>query len=679
MFTSGSPNSGQLQIGIALVLKDRFSNQAREASSQIRRLHNEAKVATNANLSAVRTMASAGAALGAGASMAMFGAIRHGAEFIDIMTQVGAIATEDTVKLKDLSDQAQSLGRQTMFTSLDIASGMQYFAMAGMSTKEIKANMGAVANLAAATRTQLGGKMGAADIMTNIMKMFRVESTEANAARISDVLTKAVTSANMSLLDMAESIKYAGTTVTNLGGSVEQTAAFIGVLGNAGLQGSLAGTAITNAYRYLSKSIGDPTYRGNKALTNLGLSKEDFMDAQGGLIDIGMAMQKIHEATRGMSDLDRFNTLISILGVRGERGGSVMIKAFDDYSNLLNRIQSESSGTAQGIMDERMGTIAGGIVKMTSALENIKTTFTESIAPVVTPFVNAVAIIFDGIRKIIQAPVIGKFISSLVLIGTVTLTIRLGFLALKATMKLMFNDSLVSLKNMFAAMMGGWKGANISALQYQATEAAIIAQRKAGIVSPGAAKAHHTVAYAATMRQNPGQWVGNAKAGKGNTFWIRDASGGVKRASASAAAQAAAAPMLGGGAKALAGFKGILKMGFALLGGPIGIGLTATALLLPAIISGLSRNRKATETNTNLINTQVQDQRRRDQEAKAKGGLSAEERMILMIEALDNLTSQLRQGTGSTFVVNLDGKEVIRKVVRETVREENLSLAGYKS
>jgi len=695
MFTSGSPNSGQLQIGIALVLKDRFSNQAREASSHIRRLHHEAKVATNANLHAVKNMATAGATAGLAIGMGLVGAIKHGAEFVDVMTQVGAIARHDVVGIKELTDQARSLGRDTMFTSMDIASGMQYFAMAGMSTREIKNNMSAVANLAAATRTELGGKMGAADIMTNVMKMFRIESTEANAARVADVLTKGVTSANISLLDLAESIKYAGTTVTNLGGSIEQTTAFIGVLGNAGIQGSMAGTAIANTYRYLSKSIGDPNFKGGKALKKLGLGKEDFLDANGRLIDIGLAMQKINKATQGMDDIDRFNTLVSILGVRGERGGSVMLKAFDEYADLLKRVQTESAGTAQGIMDKRMESIAGGINKMTSALENIKTTFTESVAPVVTPFVNAIAVIFDGIRAILAAPVLGKFIAGFVMVGTAVVTIRLGFLALKATMKLLFNDSLVSLKNMFMVMQTGWKGAKVSAMHYQATEAAIIAQRKAGIVSTVAGQTAYRSAYAAqfagygaaAMAANRGMWVGNARQTQSGYYWVRDASGRIKRTTAARATSVAGAGLMAAGGAATAattgrvmrGLTGVLKGGVALLGGPIGIGITALVFLLPAIISALTKNKDATEDNTDVVNAQVQDSRRREMEAKAKGGLTSEERMILMIQSLDNLTAQLRDGKGSTVVINLDGKEVIRKVVKETMQEDNLSLAGYKS
>ena len=100
-YTSGSLTGSNLEIGIALVLQDRFSNQAREASSQIKRLHNEAKMAVTANLQSAKSMADtvmgwSGRALGGISSM-----LQEGAGFVDTMTTVKAItaATDTQMKL----------------------------------------------------------------------------------------------------------------------------------------------------------------------------------------------------------------------------------------------------------------------------------------------------------------------------------------------------------------------------------------------------------------------------------------------------------------------------------------------------------------------------------------------------------------------------------------------------
>lgn len=690
MFSTGSPNQGQLQIGIALVLQDRFSNQAREASSQIRRLHQEAKVLTNANLNVVKNMASMGFAAGSAATLGLASVVRQGAEFIDTMTFVDAIATKNGVTMDQLSKKSRSLGRDTMFTSQDIASAMQYMAMAGMDTKEIFNNIEAAAHLAGGTMSALGGKGGAADIMTNIMKMFRIESTQMNSTRVADVLTKGVTSANTNLYDLAEAIKYAGTTVTNLGGSLEQTVAFIGVLGNAGIQGSMAGTAMANTYRYLTKSIEDTRFKGHKALASIGLGREDFVDAKGNLIDMGLAMQKIAKATSHMSDTEKFNTLVSILGVRGERGGSTMVKAFEDYAKLLDKVQTESGGTAAGVMNKRMETLAGGINKVVSTLENMATTFTESVAPTINPILNALAFVFDKLSGVLGAPVIGPTLSALVTFGTLLFTARMGLMALKATWKLTFNDSTISFANMMAVMKAGWRGASISAAQYQAIEAGIINQRKAGIVSNAAgARVFSANAGINYIHSNPGARAGGIFYKGGRYYMDTPGKGatGVTRISEKTAIQQlagktpqqlgiiSATPITTGIGKGLftgglkgvgKGLLGVLSAGVGLLGGPIGVSLTALTLVLPSIIAAITNNKKATEENTNTINRDIEDRNNSKKPKNTINSLTDEEQRIMIATALNNLAETLMNKPVASIQVNIDGKEIATKVVRDS-------------
>lgn len=669
-----------LEIGIALVLQDRFSNQAREASSQIRRLHQEAKNVTNANLNALKTVSTMGAGVGT-AMLAGFGsAINVGADFVRTMTLVDGIATKNGVTFDQLNEKAQSLGRDTMFTSQQIASAMQYFAMSGMDTQQIFNSITAAANLAGGTLTELGGKGGTADILTNIMKMFRIEFSPENTERVVDVLTKGVTKSNTNLYDLAEAIKYAGTTVANLGASIEQTTAFIGVLGDAGIQGSMAGTAMANTYRYLTKSIEDTRFKGHKALAALGLGKEDFVDAQGNLIDMGMAMQKISMALANKSDTEKFNTLVSILGVRGERGGSVMVRAFEDYGKLLNQVQN-SQGNAATLMEKQMSTIAGGLDKMTSSFENIQTTYTQAIAPVITPIFNTVAVIFDGIRTILATPVLGTFISSFITFGTVLFTIRMGVMALGSGFKLLFNDSTVSFRNMMLVWKQQWAQVFMSAEKYQMLQAAIIAQQKAGIVSNAAGQ---TVAmYAgskvgASAAMNTMMAKGRSEVRNGVFFsngrWYQQTGRGAT--GVSRISQKTAEGILGGAAMAsmakMAG-AGIAKKGIGTLlgrllgfiGGPWGVALTLIASFLPSIVSGLSSNKESTDANTAALsktnqildpsteNELVNRSRYRGSNIRGADKLTSEEQLLVLSAAIDRLSQAVGLGSGKEMIVNM--------------------------
>ena len=178
--TSGSLSGTQLQIGIALVLKDRFSNEARTASKEIRNLHREAKMAVMANLQTAETLLTTGRDVFEGMAKGLWNVIEEGNIFIDTMTTVGAITQATEEQIAKLSDTAQSLGMETMFGSVDIASGMKYLAMAGNTADEINNMIRGASFVAGATGMELAGKGGAADLITNIMRMFRIEASEAS-------------------------------------------------------------------------------------------------------------------------------------------------------------------------------------------------------------------------------------------------------------------------------------------------------------------------------------------------------------------------------------------------------------------------------------------------------------------------------------------------------------------
>lgn len=680
-------------------MEDRFSNQARESSKEIRRLHQEAKNITNANLNAVNRMATAGMAIGSAAAYGIGEAVLQGAKFIDTMTFVKAITKDTGTDFSLLSQRAKTLGKDTMFTSQDIGSAMQYMAMAGQGTTEIFNNITAAADLANATMSELGGKGGAADIMTNIMKMFMIDSTEANSTRVSDVLTRAVTRSNTNLYDLGEAIKYAGTTTTNLGATLEQTAAAIGVLGDAGIQGSMAGTALANAYRYLSKSIGDPNFKGGKALAELGLSKSDFIDAKGQLIDLGLALQKIANASRGLGELDQYNLLVNILGVRGERAGSTMIRAFQNYTNLLDELNNNSQGAAASVREQRMASLAGAIETVQSTWENLTTSFAESLGPTLTPWLRGIGKILEGVQAIFDSP-IGPFVSALVT-GTVVLgTINASVIALKSSMRLLFNDSTVSLRNMFLVMKQGWKASTISAAEYAAMQRSIIAQGKAGLAGRGVGNA---MLYQEWMRSHQGQYLGKIMGKEDKTgrmrYYAQTASGGTRRISEAVATRYAqrynpltliggAAGAAAGGAALRFGASSVMRGALAFFGGPWGLALSAVITFLPMIISALTKsNEQSSETNS-LLKATLTPKEERQQRIDA-ANLTAAEREVLNTDALVKFYTSLdkfnanmernfanaQPGTKSINIY-LDGNFIGSKAINEHSQNEVIEVGG---
>lgn len=664
-FTSGSPGSGLLEVGIALVLKDRFSNQAREASSQIKKLHLDAKNAVNANISAMQGIAKTGLAVSAGLGMGMMNAIEYGNEFIDTMISVKAITQTTDREISKLGDTAKDLGIKTMFNAQEIASGMKYLAMAGTKATDIHNIIHGAAMAANATGMELGGKGGSADMITNVMRMFRIEASGA-ASVVGDQLTKATLSSNMSMYDLAEAIKYAGADMVNLKQNLPSVTAMIGTLANAGIQGSMAGTAIANMARYLNKSITDPNYKGGKALARLGLSKNDFIDAKGDLIDFSIILGKIEGKMRdmGMTSTEIGGELLNIFGVRGNRAASIILRDAEGYRQLLNKIQNESKDFASEVVQQRMSSLAGRFDQLRESIANLKISFTTSVEPFIKPFVIGFTQIFTLVRRIVDIPVFGTIITGGLTAATVLTGVGSAVMLLRTKWLQFKNDSQVTTSSWMSILRGGWKGATLDAQKYLAIQTAIINQQKAGI----------TGNMGVTMLAQGG-WVGGlkmTKGKKGNVFFERTAEGGVRRIKESVAIDKASklppdvltGTLLGSHiASTVAGKKvtpsgatvaknavgnavkgrtlGVISKSLGgllgLFGGPWGLAVTAGFMLLPPLISKISdsvkthrENKQATENLNKTIN---QDMISRLEEAK-KGKETSPEMLTIEMKNL---------------------------------------------
>ena len=476
--TSGSLRGNSLEIGIALVLQDRFSNQAKDASAAIRRLHNEAKEAVTANLQTADSILGTMYNSLQNVAIGITNTVLQGAEFIDTMTTVSAITGSTREQLQMLSETAQSLGLETMFGSQDIASGMKYLAMAGNTVEQVNDMIKGAAYVANATGMELGGKGGAADLITNVMKTFKIVGDGASEL-VGDQLTKATLSANISMTDLAESIKYSAADMVMLKKELPEVAAMIGTLGNAGIQGSMAGTSLGNMARYLIKAF-NPKTDAYSFLQRMGLSQQDFVDAQGDLIDFGDIMEKISKGVENLPSIDRGKAIGAIFGVRGQRAANAIMNDLEGYRNLLDQIQNNSAGFAKDIVDKRMNTLAGSIDKVSSAWENLKVAFTEQIGPALMPILNTISQIIEAVREFVTTPV-GAFASQVFVLSTFIGLVGTKVLQLITKWRLLRSDTQIGFTNMFRLIRGGWQGATLDLQNYMRLQGLLNAQTTYGL------------------------------------------------------------------------------------------------------------------------------------------------------------------------------------------------------
>lgn len=603
--TSGSLRGNSLEIGIALVLQDRFSNQAKDASAAIRRLHNEAKEAVTANLQTADSILGNVYNGFLNVATGITNTVLQGAEFIDTMTTVSAITGSTREQLQMLSETAQSLGLETMFGSQDIASGMKYLAMAGNTVEQVNDMIKGAAYVANATSMELGGKGGAADLITNVMKTFKIVGDGASEL-VGDQLTKATLSANISMTDLAESIKYSAADMVMLKKELPEVAAMIGTLGNAGIQGSMAGTSLGNMARYLIKAL-NPKTDAYSFLQRMGLSQQDFVDAQGDLIDFGDIMEKISKGVENLPSIDRGKAIGAIFGVRGQRAANAIMNDLEGYRNLLDQIQNNSAGFAKSIVDKRMNTLAGSIDKVSSAWENLKVAFTEQIGPALMPILNTISQIIEAVREFVTTPV-GAFASQVFVLSTFIGLVGTKVLQLITKWRLLRSDTQIGFTNMFRLIRGGWQGATLDLQNYMRLQGLLNAQTTYGLPYYASMAKHlGTPVGGVVYDQRTKRWRSHDQSvtglGKGTFMKERDA---IRYTETH-----------GTGKQVVAGFFGnnpntkstwwtkILGIGSKLFSGLslVSLGLTLIMPLIKMAANALDKNTKQIEKNTFSVNT----------------------------------------------------------------------------
>lgn len=412
-----------IEVGVAMVLKDRFSQEAGKISGSFRTMMNDMNTWNRGiQMSASNTM-DFGMQLVGG----MARAYKYSAGVQNEVWTASKIAGATIAEQREMLQLAKDVNEITPLTASDVASGQRYLAMAGNKFDAIKEMIGPASKLASIFTMPVGQKGGVADLMTNIMSMYQIPMGE--AARVTDDLYTAVTNANISLTDLAQSISYAGADMATAGVDLRQTAAAIGVLGDMGIQGSMAGTSLANMIRYLQLSLVNQKKKGYNALADLGLSPDEFFDAQGNLIDLYTIYQKFAKAAVDLPSRIETPTFFNIFGVRGNRGMLPVLRDIASGRDKMGKILAtydQNIGAVNRLNEERLKTDAGVIDQFESSIENLTVTAGAALGRIFTPVLNVGNSIIKVINSISETWV-GSFGLRVAATGVVVGTIVTGF------------------------------------------------------------------------------------------------------------------------------------------------------------------------------------------------------------------------------------------------------------
>lgn len=408
-----------VEVGVAMVLKDRFSQEAGKISGSFRTMMNDMNTWNRGIQMSASNTRDFGMQLVGG----MARAYKYSAGVQNEVWTASKIAGATIAEQREMLQLAKDVNEITPLTASDVASGQRYLAMAGNKFDAIKEMIGPASKLASIFTMPVGQKGGVADLMTNIMSMYQIPMGE--AARVTDDLYTAVTNANISLTDLAQSISYAGADMATAGVDLRQTAAAIGVLGDMGIQGSMAGTSLANMIRYLQLSLVNQKKKGYNALADLGLSPDEFFDAQGNLIDLYTIYQKFAKAAVNLPSRMETPTFFNIFGVRGNRGMLPVLRDIASGRDKMGKILAtydQNIGAVNRLNEERLKTDAGVIDRFESSIENLTVTAGAALGRIFTPVLNVGNSIIKVINSISETWVGGfglRVGATAVVVGTI--------------------------------------------------------------------------------------------------------------------------------------------------------------------------------------------------------------------------------------------------------------------
>lgn len=421
-----------VEVGVAMVLRDRFSNEAGRISNSFRTMMNDMNTWNRGIQMSTSNAFEFGKELVGG----MARAYQYSAGVYDQVFLASKMSGANAAQQARLMQVAKEVNEVTPLTAADIASGERYLAMAGNNVEQIERMIGPAAKLASIFSMPLGQKGGVADLMTNIMQTFNIPSQ--NATQVVDQLATAVTSANISLTDLAQSFQYSGAEFRNAKISMGDAAAAIGVLGNQGIQASSAGTALANMMRYLTLSVTGQKKGGGEMLKSLGIDPASLVDASGNLLRLDKIISILGDKLRGKRGIDISSALFNIFGVRGTRAASALLQDYWTGANKLTELMDKvagANGTVENLTQERLQTPAGIIEQFKSNWENFIVTVGSTLAEVFSPVLK----LGSGILKIInsiQETWAGKFLVKVVATGAVVGTLYQGFKFIQGTIKM---------------------------------------------------------------------------------------------------------------------------------------------------------------------------------------------------------------------------------------------------
>ena len=379
---AGGGKEMEIAIKIAGKMESSFNNAMSNAVKKLLKLELGIKAA----------VAAAGAIKDIGAA-----AIKTGADFEKSMSGLAATAGIDagSEQYQRLENAAREMGRATSKSAAESADALQYMALAGWSVEDSIKGLPSILHLSEASGMELART---SDMVTDTMSALGISINELPGYL--DVVAKAQNTTNQSAEQLMEAYLGVGGTLKSLGVSTEESATALGVLANRGTKGSEAGTALNAIMVNLTTGAG----QAGKAMEALGVSA---FDSEGNFIGLKATLEKVNEATKGMTQEERNAALAAIGGKQHLDSLQKLMAGLNDTTAdgtqewaAITEGLKDAGGALEEMRNRKVDNLAGDIDVIKSAASDLGISIYKDIN---TPLRSAVQLGTDMITELNNA------------------------------------------------------------------------------------------------------------------------------------------------------------------------------------------------------------------------------------------------------------------------------------
>lgn len=315
-------------------------------------------------------------------------AVTTGNDFEAQMSRVQAIAGATADELEQLTNQAIDLGASTSFSASEVAAGMENLASAGFTTQEIMEAMPGLLDLAVSSGADLARS---SEIAASAIRGFGLEAN--SSAHIADVFAEASARTNAQVEDMGEAMKYIAPVANTMGLSIEEVAAAIGIMSDAGIKGEQAGTTLRGALTRLTK----PTDKMVAVMDELGIS---FYDNEGKMKSLTEMISMLQNATSGLTEEQQQYALTTLFGTESLSGMVALIsRGSDDLADMTKEFEN-ADGAAKDMADTMLDNTKGSIEELKGSLESAGIAIQKSLSPFIRDLAEKIQDLVDDFNDL---------------------------------------------------------------------------------------------------------------------------------------------------------------------------------------------------------------------------------------------------------------------------------------